>query len=77
VPPDASRLLPANAQPDIVVVDLDMPGLAASALLAALQRAAPGAAIVTFSGHDPVAVAGDAAAHARLGQPGRWRERIR
>jgi DNA-binding NarL/FixJ family response regulator len=58
---DRAVELTAHAQPDIIVVDLDMPGPVASALLTALRRAAPGAAIVTFSGHDPVAVAGDAA----------------
>ena len=34
-----------------------MPGPTPEALVAALRRAAPAAAIVTFSGHEPAAVA--------------------
>jgi len=52
----------AASAPDVIVVDLEMPGPAPGPLLEALRRAAPDAALVTFSGHDPVAVAGPAAA---------------
>jgi DNA-binding NarL/FixJ family response regulator len=59
---DGERALERAAadQPDIVVVDLEMPGPPAPALLAGLRAAAPATKIVTFSGHDPSAVAGGA-----------------
>jgi DNA-binding NarL/FixJ family response regulator len=59
----------AEAQPDVVVLDLEMPGPAAPALLSALRRAAPAAAIVTFSGHDPADVAGPALGEIALHVP--------
>ena len=59
----------AEAQPDIVVLDLEMPGPAPPALLRALRRAAPAAAIVTFSGHEPAAVAGEAVGEIALHVP--------
>jgi DNA-binding NarL/FixJ family response regulator len=52
--------LAADEQPDVVVLDLEMPGLDPEALLTGLRRAAPGAALVTFSGHEPASVAGAA-----------------
>ena len=58
---DAALRLAAEHQPDVVVVDLEMPGPAPGPLLRTLQRLAPKAAIVTFSGHDPATVAGPAA----------------
>lgn len=54
---DAALPLARTHQPDVIVMDLEMPGPAPAALIAALRRAAPGAAIVTFSGHEPAAVA--------------------
>jgi DNA-binding NarL/FixJ family response regulator len=56
---DATLASAARTQPDVVVLDLEMPGPPAGALLSALRRVAPRAAIVTFSGHDPADVAGD------------------
>jgi DNA-binding NarL/FixJ family response regulator len=58
---DTALRLAAEHQPDIVVLDLEMPGPAPAPLLRALGRLAPSAAIVTFSGHDPAVVAGPAA----------------
>jgi two-component system, NarL family, response regulator DesR len=57
---DAAVLLAADEQPDVVVLDLEMPGPDPGALLTALRGAAPKAALVTFSGHEPAAVAGAA-----------------
>jgi DNA-binding NarL/FixJ family response regulator len=59
----------AETRPDVVVLDLEMPGPRPPALLAALRRAAPRTAIVTFSGHDPAAVAGDALGEIALHLP--------
>jgi DNA-binding NarL/FixJ family response regulator len=59
----------AETEPDVVVLDLEMPGPEPAALLSALRRAAPGAAIVTFSGHDPAQVAGAAASEIALHLP--------
>jgi CheY-like chemotaxis protein len=60
---DASAALRvAVAQlPDLIVLDLDMPGLAPAELLSGLARATPRASIVTYSGHEPYAIAGEAA----------------
>jgi DNA-binding NarL/FixJ family response regulator len=66
---DGALELAAEAQPDIVVLDLEMPGPAPPALLTALRQAAPAAAIVTFSGHEPVAVAGAAVGEIALHVP--------
>jgi DNA-binding NarL/FixJ family response regulator len=59
----------AQEQPDVVVLDLEMPGPAADVLLAELRRAAPTTAIVTFSGHDPADVAGPAMGEIALHVP--------
>ncbi|HMI70972.1 MAG TPA: response regulator transcription factor [Solirubrobacteraceae bacterium] len=66
---DAALRLAAEHQPDVVVLDLEMPGPAPAALLRTLRRLAPRAAIVTFSGHDPAVVAGAAAREIALHLP--------
>jgi DNA-binding NarL/FixJ family response regulator len=66
---DAGVRLAAEHQPDVVVLDLEMPGPDPATLLRALRRAAPSAALVTFSGHDPAAVAGAAAREIALHLP--------
>jgi DNA-binding NarL/FixJ family response regulator len=43
--------------PDVVVLDLQMPGLPPAELLTAMAQAAPGTPIVTFSGSEPELVA--------------------
>jgi DNA-binding NarL/FixJ family response regulator len=55
--------------PEVVVLDLEMPGPGPAALIEALRMAAPDAALVTFSGHDPARVAGAAAATIDLHVP--------
>jgi DNA-binding NarL/FixJ family response regulator len=57
---DAAVQLATDEQPDVVVLDLEMPGPDPAALLTGLRRAAPGAALVTYSGHEPASVAGSA-----------------
>jgi DNA-binding NarL/FixJ family response regulator len=64
----AARLA-AEAAPEVVLLDLDMPGDGPEALLRAVSAAAPHAAIVTFSGHEPELVAGDAAGVVALHVP--------
>jgi DNA-binding NarL/FixJ family response regulator len=49
--------LVAEHRPDVVVLDLQMPGPPPGALLAAMAAAAPGTPIVTFSGFEPDLVA--------------------
>jgi DNA-binding NarL/FixJ family response regulator len=66
---DIGLRLAAEHQPDVVVLDLEMPGPAPAPLLRAMRRLAPGAAIVTFSGHDPAVVAGPAAREIALHLP--------
>jgi DNA-binding NarL/FixJ family response regulator len=66
---DAALRLAAEHQPDVVVLDLEMPGPTPAALLRALRRLAPRTAIVTFSGHDPAVVAGPAAREIALHLP--------
>jgi DNA-binding NarL/FixJ family response regulator len=44
-------------QPDVVVLDLQMPGPAPGELLVTMAAAAPGIPIVTFSGFEPELVA--------------------
>jgi two-component system nitrate/nitrite response regulator NarL len=66
--PDALRLAAAE-QPDVVVLDLEMPGPTPAELLEGLRQVAPDAAIVTFSGHEPAAVAGDAVSEIALHVP--------
>jgi DNA-binding NarL/FixJ family response regulator len=57
---DTAVQLAADEQPEVVVLDLEMPGPDPEALLIGLRRAAPSAALVTFSGHRPADVAGAA-----------------
>jgi len=57
---DAAVRLAAHEQPDVVVLDLEMPGPDPEALVTGLRRAARRAALVTFSGHEPASVAGAA-----------------
>jgi DNA-binding NarL/FixJ family response regulator len=59
----------ASLQPEVVVLDLDMPGPGPGALIEAVRAAAPAAALVTFSGHDPAVVAGPAASSIDLHLP--------
>ena len=66
---DAALRLAAEHQPDVVVLDLEMPGPTPAALLRALRRLAPRTAIVTFSGHDPAVIAGPAAREIALHLP--------
>jgi DNA-binding NarL/FixJ family response regulator len=66
---DAALRLAAEHQPDVVVLDLEMPGPAPAALLRTLRRLAPRTEIVTFSGHDPAVVAGPAAREIALHLP--------
>jgi len=66
---DAALRLAAEHQPDVVVLDLEMPGPTPASLLRALRRLAPRTAIVTFSGHDPAVVAGPAAREIALHLP--------
>ena len=66
---DAALRLAAEHQPDVVVLDLEMPGPTPAGLLRALRRLAPRTAIVTFSGHDPAVVAGPAAREIALHLP--------
>ncbi|MEA2393186.1 MAG: hypothetical protein QOJ82_1077 [Solirubrobacteraceae bacterium] len=61
--------LAAELQPEVVVLDLELRDLPPGELLTAMCTAAPNAAIVTFSGHDPVSVAGAAAASIDLHVP--------
>jgi two-component system nitrate/nitrite response regulator NarL len=66
---DAAVRLAADERPDVVVLDLEMPGPDPQALLIALRGAAPNAALVTFSGHEPAAVAGTAVQEIALHVP--------
>jgi two-component system nitrate/nitrite response regulator NarL len=66
---DDALAVAAEAQPDVVVLDLEMPGPGPEALLTALRRAAPATKIVTFSGHEPAAVAGTAVREIALHVP--------
>lgn len=51
--------LAGETAPDVVVLDLEMPGPAPGELIRLLRVTAPEARLVTFSGHDPsVAVPG-------------------
>jgi DNA-binding NarL/FixJ family response regulator len=63
---DALRLA-ATLQPDVVLLDIGMPGPGAADVVAGVRRAAPGAAIVVLSGYGPerldARVAGELAAH--------------
>ena len=66
---DAAVQLAGDEQPDVVVLDLEMPGPDPEGLLTGLRRAAPNAALVTFSGHEPAAVAGGAVEEIALHVP--------
>ena len=66
---DVAVQLAADEQPDVVVLDLEMPGPDPESLLNGLRRAAPNATLVTFSGHEPAAVAGAAVAEIALHVP--------
>jgi DNA-binding NarL/FixJ family response regulator len=57
---EAVRLVVGLA-PDVIVLDLQMPGLSPAELLAAIAQAAPHVPIVTFSGFEPELVAPDEA----------------
>jgi DNA-binding NarL/FixJ family response regulator len=50
-------VLAADLTPDVVVLDLQMPGPPPEELLPAMVAAAPGVPIVTFSGFEPDLVA--------------------
>jgi DNA-binding NarL/FixJ family response regulator len=47
----------ADLKPDVVVLDLQMPGPSPGELLTAMAAAAPGVPIVTFSGFEPDLIA--------------------
>jgi DNA-binding NarL/FixJ family response regulator len=49
--------LAVDAEPDVIILDLQMPELAPDALLRAIAQVAPGTPIVTFSGYEPDLVA--------------------
>jgi DNA-binding NarL/FixJ family response regulator len=66
---NAALAAATDAQPDVIVLDLEMPGPPAATLLVALRRAAPRARIATFSGHDPSAVVGGAVREIALHLP--------
>jgi DNA-binding NarL/FixJ family response regulator len=58
----AALRLVARDRPEVVLLDLDMPGPPAGAVLESLGRSTVAPAIITFSGHDPRAAAGREAA---------------
>jgi DNA-binding NarL/FixJ family response regulator len=63
--PDAVRLA-AALQPDVVLLDIGMPGPGPVEVIAGVRRAAPSAAIVVLSGYGPErldGVAGHVTAH--------------
>jgi chemotaxis response regulator CheB len=49
----ATLALAAELQPDVVLLDIGMPGPATGDIVAGVRRAAPGAAIVVLSGYGP------------------------
>src|SRR4051812_9775392 len=55
-----SLALVVELAPDVVMLDLQMPGMAPGELLRAMADAAPGVPIVTFSGFEPDLVAPEA-----------------
>jgi DNA-binding NarL/FixJ family response regulator len=54
----AALRLAARDRPEVVLLDLDMPGPPARTVLESLGRSPGAPAIVTFTGHDPRAAAG-------------------
>ena len=62
-------VLAGETTPDIVVLDLEMPGPEPGELLERLRAAAPSARLVTFSGHDPWMAGPDAEDHIALHVP--------
>jgi len=60
---DTALLLARRTAPHVILLDLDMPGPEPADVVLGLRRAAPYTALVTFSGHDPRSVLGDAARH--------------
>jgi DNA-binding NarL/FixJ family response regulator len=53
----AALELAVDTEPDVIVLDLQMPELAPDALLRAISQIAPQTPIVTFSGFEPDLVA--------------------
>jgi DNA-binding NarL/FixJ family response regulator len=49
----ATLALAAELQPDVVLLDIGMPGPGAGEIVAGVRRAAPDAAIVVLSGYGP------------------------
>ena len=62
-------VLAADLEPDVVVLDLQMPGPPPEELLTAMAETVPGIPIVTFSGFEPELVAGEQAALVALHVP--------
>jgi DNA-binding NarL/FixJ family response regulator len=62
-------VLAADLSPDVIVLDLQMPGPPPGELLGAMAEAAPGVPIVTFSGFEPDLVAGERAGLVALHVP--------
>lgn len=61
--------LVTELRPDVLLLDLQMPGMTPGELLEAAARAAPGMSVVTFSGYEPHLVAPDQASLVRLHVP--------
>jgi DNA-binding NarL/FixJ family response regulator len=66
---DGAVRLAGETSPDVVVVDLEMPGPAPGELIGLLHVTVPGARLVTFSGHDPAVAVPEAAGHIALHVP--------
>jgi DNA-binding NarL/FixJ family response regulator len=66
---DEALALAADLRPDVVVLDLQMPGPQPGELLRAMTHVAPDVPIVTFSGFEPDLVAGADAALVTLHVP--------
>jgi DNA-binding NarL/FixJ family response regulator len=66
---EAAVGLAGETAPDIVVLDLEMPGPRPGELLERLRATAPCARLVTFSGHDPWLAGPDAEDHIALHVP--------
>jgi DNA-binding NarL/FixJ family response regulator len=59
---DVALRLADQLKPDVVLLDLNLPGLAPELLVSAIARAVPRAAIVAWSGSNPQDSLGDEAA---------------